>query len=140
MLDFDSQVLDHVRVGDCMHHGLVTCDPQTPLPEVAAAMTAHRVHAVALVDPAGHTSGVVSDTDLIAAAACSDAFHAKDAAAAEAPSVAGDWPLRHAVRLMAEHGLSHLIVRDPANGHPIGVLSAGDVISAYALTSRPAAE
>jgi CBS domain-containing protein len=33
---------------------------------------------------------------------------------------------------MAEHGVSHLVVRDPASGQPIGILSTLDVTALYA--------
>ena len=36
---------------------------------------------------------------------------------------------------MAEHGVSHLIVVDQANGQPIGVLSSTDILAAYAIAS-----
>jgi CBS domain-containing protein len=33
---------------------------------------------------------------------------------------------------MSEHGVSHLVVLDAANGHPIGILSTLDVAAVYA--------
>ena len=42
--------LRQVRVGDCMHHGILSCDRSAPLDEVAAIMAKHRVHAVAITN------------------------------------------------------------------------------------------
>ena len=42
--------LQHLRVRDCMHAGVLTCSADTPLVDVAGIMTKHRVHAVAVID------------------------------------------------------------------------------------------
>jgi CBS domain-containing protein len=33
---------------------------------------------------------------------------------------------------MAEHGVSHLVVLEAADGHPVGIISTLDIASAYA--------
>jgi CBS domain-containing protein len=43
-----------------------------------------------------------------------------------------DEPLLGAAQLMSEHGVSHLVVVDPASGYPLGVLSTLDVAAMYA--------
>jgi CBS domain-containing protein len=48
---------------------VVTVGPQTPLPELARTMIDAHIHRVFVVDAKGHPIGVVSSTDLIAAAA-----------------------------------------------------------------------
>ncbi len=128
----DSRPLDQIRISDCMHHGIFGCDPETSLPEVAAIMSAHRVHALLVHGDGNRQAQIVSDSDVIAGAACADAFCAKDIAGTEALSTAADRSLREAAQLMAEHGVSHLIVRDPASGQPIGVISTTDILVAYA--------
>jgi signal-transduction protein with cAMP-binding, CBS, and nucleotidyltransferase domain len=66
-------------VGDVMSAPLVTCLPGVPLPEVAALMTDHRIHAVVvLADPSGSAEvdenrGVTSELDLVAGACMADA-------------------------------------------------------------------
>ena len=45
--------LRQVRVGDCMHHGILSCDRSAPLDEVAAIMAKYRVHAVAITNGDG---------------------------------------------------------------------------------------
>ncbi len=126
--------LEHVRVQDVMHTGVLTTDPTTPLRVVARLMAQQRVHAVAVADPdhARRPFGIVSALDVVAAAAAGIEETAAQAASTEVVTVSADDPVDQAARVMCEHGLGHLIVVDPATGHPCGVLSALDVASAYA--------
>jgi CBS domain-containing protein len=125
--------LGSVRVADCMHHGIVSCDPSTPAREVAAVMAQNRVHAVALTDrSARRPIGIVTALDVAAAAASGEELTAERIAATEFVSVSANQPVQRAAQLMSEHGISHLIVLDPASGVPIGVLSTLDVASVYA--------
>jgi predicted transcriptional regulator len=135
MLSSGAPALEQVRVSDCMHHGIFGCNSGTSLPEVAAIMSTHHVHALVVHHDAGRPAEIVSDMDVIAGAACSDAFCARDIAGTEALSIPGDRSLRDAAQLMAEHGVSHLIVRDTASGQPIGVISTTDILSAYAYAA-----
>ena len=62
--------LEHVRVSDCMHHGILSCSGDAPLGEVAGMMAKHRVHAVAVTNGDGRrVVAIVSDLDVAAAAA-----------------------------------------------------------------------
>jgi CBS domain-containing protein len=124
--------LDRVRVGDCMHHGIIACDPAAPLAEVASIMATHRVHAVAVHNGVYRPHGIISDLDVIAAAAAGDAPSASDIAVTEVLSVPTDCSLREAARLMAEHGVTHVIAIERSNGHPVGILSTTDIVAAYA--------
>ena len=40
--------------------------------------------------------------------------------------------MHHAAHRMVEHGVSHLVVVDPASGYPVGILSTLDVAVLYA--------
>lgn len=125
--------LDHVRVQDAMHHGILSCAGDAPLGEVAGIMAKHRVHAVAITDGDGtRPTGVVSDLDVAAAIAGGAEPPAAQAAATEPLAVSSDERLERAAQLMAEHGVSHLVVVDAANGHPVGVLSTLDLATVYA--------
>lgn len=116
-----------------MHAGMFSCDPGTPLANVAGTMASRRIHALIVEDQDGNPAEIVSDTDVIAAAACADSFCAKDVAATEALTTSADISLREAARLMAEHGVSHLIVRDSASGQAVGVLSTTDILAVYSV-------
>lgn len=120
-----------------MHHGMFSCDPRASMREVAAIMVSHRVHALVVPDSQGRPSEVISDSDVIAAVAAAEDLLAEDVAGSEALSVSGDSSLREASRLMAEHAVAHVIVRDGSSGQPIGVLSTTDVLSVYAVGTDP---
>lgn len=126
--------LRHIRVRDCMHHGMLTCAPDDPLAHVAAIMTHHRVHAVLVAErQGGRPLGVVSDLEVVAAAARGDdGVTARQAAGGEPLTISSDAPLQDAARLMSEHGVSHLVVVEGASGYPAGVISTLDVASVYA--------
>jgi CBS domain-containing protein len=125
--------LDHIRVCDAMHEGILSCPAEAPLDEVAGIMAKHHVHAVALTSgESTRPVGVVSDLDVVAAIARGQESTAAQAAATEPLAVSSDERLDRAARLMAEHGISHLVVIDAAGGRPRGVLSTLDLAAVYA--------
>jgi CBS domain-containing protein len=134
---------DHVRVGDCMHAGIFSCSPDTPLDEVARLMGEHRVHAIA-VPEVGHgrpwgTWGIVSDMDLMAAVAAGREATARQLTTASSPTISADEDLGSAARAMCAGGVSHLVVLDGAGGYPVGIISTLDIASAYGGRVAPVA-
>ena len=70
--------LDHIRVHDAMHQGILRCDADATLGEVAGIMATHRVHAVSITDgPSARPAGVVSDLDVVAAIASGEELSAR---------------------------------------------------------------
>lgn len=131
------QQLEHVRVGDCMHHGILSCVADAPLGEVARIMAEHRVHAVVVTDPqTSRPFGIVSDLDVASAVASGDEPSALELAATEALAISARESLDRAAQMMSEHSVSHLVVLDSASGHPIGILSTLDLAGVYAETVR----
>jgi CBS domain-containing protein len=129
--------LRHVRVSDCMHHGILSCAADAPLAEVAGIMAEHRVHAVVVNDPeTGRPFGVVSDLDVTSAVASGEEPRALEMAATEALAISSGETLPQAAQMMSEHAVSHLVVLDSASGHPVGILSALDLAGVYAGTAR----
>jgi CBS domain-containing protein len=127
------RALEYVRVRDCMHLGILSCAADAPLSEVAAIMAKHHVHAVAVANrTGGRPIGVVSDVDVVAAAARGAEPTALEGAATDAHEISADRSMARAAQLMAEHGVTHLVVLDAASGYPIGVLSSLDVAAVYA--------
>jgi CBS domain-containing protein len=126
--------LAHVRVHDAMHTGILTTDETTPLRVVARLMAEQRVHAIAVSDPeyTRRPWGIVTALDVATAAAGDIDETAGEAAATEIVTVSSNESLDRAAQLMVEHGLSHLVVVDPATGHPSGILSTLDVAAVYA--------
>jgi len=125
--------LEHVRVKEAMHAGILAVTSGTPLRTVARQMAENHVHAIAVVerDRAVRTVGIVSALDIAAAAAAGVEPTAGEVAASGVITVSAGDRLDHAARLMAEHHVAHLVVLDRASGHPIGILSALDIAAAY---------
>jgi predicted transcriptional regulator len=124
--------LEHVRVADAMHAGVVTCAADTPLRDVARMLVEHRIHCVAIpdVEVTGVSAwAIVSALDIVGAAAAGsvERLTARDIAASEALAISDDDVLDRAVQLMSEHQVAHLIVVGAASGRPVGVLSTLDV-------------
>lgn len=49
-----------------MHPGVITCQSDATLGQVAVLLTKHRVHALVVNDSDGRTLGIISDFDLLA--------------------------------------------------------------------------
>ena len=126
--------LGKVRVRDCMHAGVMTCAPDDSIRSVAATMANYRVHAVVVAKPnSTRPLGIVSDLDMVSAAAVGDAdITALQAAATEPLTISADESLERAAKAMSEHAVSHLVVVDAAGGYPLGVLSTLDIAAVCA--------
>ena len=134
MVNLTNQVSDvgHIRVADCMHHGIFSCAGDAPLARVATIMSEQQVHAVVVTNSdGGRPVGVVSDLGVVAAAAAGSDPSALQAATEPLTVSAGE-SLHRAAQLMSEHGVAHLIVVDAAGGYPVGVLSTLDIVAVYA--------
>jgi CBS domain-containing protein len=121
-----------IRVAEAMHAGVLSCDRDAPLSEVAATMTRERVHCVVVESGSGDGGaawGVISDLDLVAAATVRelDDQTAGGSAATPVVIVSPAETLERAAQLMTEHSTSHLLVVDPAVQRPVGVLSTIDI-------------
>jgi len=128
--------LAHVRVIDCMHHGILSCSADAPLSEAARIMAGHRVHALAVTNgDLRRPIGVLSTQDVVAAAARGENPTARDAAVRQPLAVSSDELLVRATQLMVQHGVGHLVVLDAASGYPVGVLSTLDVAAVYGGSS-----
>jgi CBS domain-containing protein len=122
---------DEARVGDAMRVGVITCEPETSLRDVASMMVTYDVHSIVVKDvtPGSRPWGIVTSLD-IAAASRSDMFElkaARDVASTDLVTVVSNDPLTAATKLMTEHGITHLIVIAPETDSPVGVLSARDI-------------
>jgi CBS domain-containing protein len=129
------RMFNGTRVAAVMTAGVISCEPDTPLAEVAAIMAKRHVHAV-YVFADDELWGLVSDLDLVAAARGRlDALTARDASVTPLLAVQSDDLLERAAQLLAENGVSHLAVLD-ASSRPVGVLSTLDVAHMIAVQSR----
>jgi CBS domain-containing protein len=130
--------LEHATVADAMHPGILSCEPDASLTDVAQMMANHHVHCVAVVgisheQPECFVWGIISDLDLLRAGLRNGAEPTARVLATE-PVVVVDpsMPLREAGEEMLSHGVSHLVVADPVAKRPMGVLSTLDIAGVLA--------
>jgi CBS domain-containing protein len=130
--------LDHATVADAMHPGILGCEPDTSLSEVAQIMATHHVHCVAVVgisheEPECGVWGVISDLGLVQAGIRDgDATTARALADQPLVTVEPTVPLREAGELMLAHNVTHLVVIQAGTGRPIGILSTADIAGVIA--------
>ena len=126
-----------VLVSEAMHAGVFTCEREALLSEVAAQMAGELVHCIVVESGSGDAGppwGIVSDLDLVAAATVRDLDEQTAGGSAATPvvMVSPAETLDRAAQLMTEHGTSHLVVVDPRQQFPIGVLSTLDIAAILA--------
>lgn len=115
-----------------MNHGIISCPEEATLSEVARIMAAERVHAVAVTKGGSRRPvGVVSDRELVAAAASDSREPTAGEVAVESLGISGDASLRRAAQTMAAEGVAHLVVKDAASGYPVGIISSLDIATVY---------
>jgi CBS domain-containing protein len=126
--------LEHATVADAMHPGILSCDADATLIDVARMMSSHHVHCIVVRGaPEGQAGeplvwGIISDFDLLRAGLSRDAPDtAGELALAPIISVETSVALRDAAELMLAKGTSHVIGVDPETRRPIGVLSTLDI-------------
>jgi CBS domain-containing protein len=125
-------------VSSAMHHGVITCHPSSTLRDVARTMANGGIHLVVVwgdeEDDSEGVWGVVSDVDLVAAAARGDALASSALSASHSTvvTIAANESLLHAAHLMVERGVTHLLVLSPDLRRPVGVLSTLDLAQALA--------
>lgn len=130
--------LEHATVVDAMHPGILRCDPDTPITEVARIMATHHVHCVAVMGIAHDQSGeslvwgLISDFDLIRAGALRTETTARELAQQPVISVNPTTDLRDAGELMLRHHAAHLVVVDEERLLPIGIVSTLDLAGVLA--------
>ncbi len=130
--------LDHATVGDAMHPGVLTCEPDVPLTEVARLMSTHHVHCIAVMgvsheEPECLVWGIITTLDLTKAGLERGAEPTARALAMHPLiSVEAGMPLREAAELMLEHRVDHLVVMDRRRQRPAGVLSTLDIAGVLA--------
>ena len=123
------------KVQDWMHRGVITCDPATPLADVAATMESRDISALVVVDSSGDALGVISRTDLVNAhfiepymkhwrGLCAQHLMSKPAI-----TVAPEASIHEAVQLLNEKHIHRLVVVENSAGHvrPVGILSITDL-------------
>jgi CBS domain-containing protein len=142
----DRQSPSEILVREAVREGILTCPPETPLRDVARTMAEQRVHCVAVLARReesyrlGRLWGIVSDLDLAGAASLDlDVLTAGGAAGSPVVTVTPEETIERAAQLMREYGTAHLVVVDPEDNRPLGVISTLDVAAVLAGVPLPAA-
>src|SRR5215218_1353155 len=126
--------LDLLPVEDVMHPGVVGCGEEASLQSVAWILADEQIHCVVVSEaettPSGQrlTWATVDTAALVRALAAGETTTTAGRIATPAVTVEPEDSVATAVRRMAKHETSHLVVVD--RGFPIGVLSALDVARA----------
>ena len=128
--------LDHATVADAMHPGILSCDADATLEDVARMMSTHHVHCVvvkgAADDPAGAWK-LITDLDLLQSGMRGDGPEvAAELALTPVVTVATTDPLRDAAELMLAKSISHVVAVNPETKAAIGILSTLDVAGVLA--------
>jgi CBS domain-containing protein len=126
-----------MAVRDAMHAPARVCGPEASLQSVAHTMTAHHIHAVVVAglgeDAGDRPWGIVSALDVTGAVAAGVEHRtAADTAATEVVTITPDEPVVRAAQVMHEHALTHLVVVEPDEDRPVGIISTLDVARALA--------
>ncbi|NJP07870.1 MAG: CBS domain-containing protein [Chloroflexaceae bacterium] len=121
-------------VSDIMHKGVLTCQHDTPIQEVARRMTEEDVSALIVVDPNGDMQGLLSRTDLVNARLYEEnwkhwrGLSASDIMIKDVISVKMSDSLQHASKIMMDRKIHRVVVVDEGGKKAIGVLSITDLV------------
>jgi len=139
MAPIAESTLAETPVRAVMTKGIITCDPTTPLEAVASLMAEHRVHAVVVNDIPTNSDepdwAIVSDLDLVGALGTPTKRDAGHVAATPVMTISETDSLDRAAQLMREYSAAHLIVVDPENARPTGIISTLDLARAVETLS-----
>lgn len=131
--------LDHATVADAMHPGILSCDAEATLEEVARMMCTHHVHCVVVKghkdDAAGEQSvwKIISDFDVLRARMRDDAADtAAELALQPVVTVRTTDPLCDAAELMLSESTSHVVAVNDISDAAVGILSTLDIAGVLA--------
>jgi CBS domain-containing protein len=126
-------------VRDVMSRGVVTCQLDTPIEEIASRMCKARATAIVVVDNIGEVAGIISRTDLARVfVASKGGRRAEDIMTGNVITIVPHIPVQAAVELMLDHKIHQLVIlhAKPAPGRPVGLLSMDDVVRLLAEPGR----
>jgi len=131
--------LAHATVAQAMTRGVLSCEANATLREVARMMADRHVHCVVVMGLSQDEQserlvwGVISDLSLVRVGVRKGTDELAGAHA-EQPiiTVEPSMPLREAAELMLARGVSHLLVVEPELQRPVGILSTSDIAGALA--------
>lgn len=114
-------------VRDLMTVGVVTCTPDTPVPELARQVLESDLEGVIVLDHEGHAVGTVTQHELVGAYLHDDprALTAEDVMREDVPELPPDIPLTAVAQLMRDQGVHVVFLMHNAVGmsYPAAMLS-----------------
>jgi len=126
-------------VRDVMSRGVITCNLDTPIEEVANRICKARATAIVVVDDLGEIAGIISRTDMARIfVSAKPGRRAEDVMTANVITIVPNIPVQAAVQLMLDHKIHQLVIMHakPALGRPVGILSMDDVVRIMAEPGR----
>jgi len=120
-------------VSDVMHHGVISCPIDTPVPQVARLITHHDISAIVVVHDDDTLAGLISRTDLVTLYGFQEMWPHMDAEHVMTKNVMTVRPSERAVvaaQQLHKDKISRLIVTVPNADRekPIGILSITDIV------------
>lgn len=123
-------------VSEIMHRGVLTCQRETPIQDVARQMSEQDISALVVVDEDGNMIGLISRTDLVNARLYEQYWKhwrgltASHIMVTDVVSVRADESLQQASRKMMDRRIHRVVVVEEAEKglRPIGVLSITDLV------------
>jgi CBS domain-containing protein len=134
-------------VQDLMHPGLLTCNLNATLGQVAALLTQYHIHALVVIDHENHPQGIISDYDLLAGEwlaaepqglAAMRKLTAGELMSSPIETVEADVPIKAAAHRLIEKDINRLLVTEKSV--PVGVISISDFVSSVAREEKPLRE
>ncbi len=134
-------------VRDLMHPGLLTCDSEATLGQVASLLTKYHVHALIVVDHENHPQGIISDYDLLAGEWLSEQpqglatmrhLTAGELMSSPIETIEAEISLKVAAHKLIEKDINRLLVTE--KGVSVGVISISDFVSSIAREEKPLRE
>ncbi|NOX62762.1 MAG: CBS domain-containing protein [Chloroflexi bacterium] len=132
--------MDGKSVAEVMHHGVITCNPTTAIPEVARLMNEHDISAVVVVDDRELLAGIITRSDLVVLYGYDEMWphlRADQVMITQVATVKPNDPAFKAAQEMRRRRIHRLVVVEPtARGErprPIGVISMTDIVRDMSL-------
>jgi predicted transcriptional regulator len=126
-------------IKDLMHKGLITCQPNMSLGQVASILNEQQVHALVVAEQEDQPLGIISDFDLLAAEWLSvdeeslnamRKLTARDLMTSPIETVEASSPVNEVAKRMDEKDIHRLLVTE--HGKPMGIISISDFVAGIA--------
>ncbi len=127
------------QVADVMHAGVISCQTDTPVNQVAALMRDHNISAVVVVDAGHNLQGIITQSDLVKTFSIRHFERrpwnllAENIMTADVVTATPAMTLDAAATLLTERHIHRVVVVDAAQPtRPVGVCSLTDIVRALA--------